>query len=74
MLSISSLLLITSFFSFWQIPDSHTVSSFCVSPGEGGDSGGHTWLREDPPNAHASLERGGVWSQGATLLQGHTGL
>lgn len=32
MLSMSSLLLITSFFSFWQIPDSHTVSSFWVSP------------------------------------------
>lgn len=35
MLSMSSLLLITSFFSFWQIPDSHTVSRRWVSPGGG---------------------------------------
>lgn len=33
MLSMSSLLLITSFFSFWQMPDNHTVSRRWVSPG-----------------------------------------
>lgn len=36
MLSMSSLLLITSFFSLRQIPVSHTVCSFCVSPAASG--------------------------------------